>query len=248
MSDVAKRGLPEFTSWQDERAQLSAWVLEHGRTLGRLDILEAGCGLAWHLELDDLPFHLTGVDSDAAALAQRKAAGDLDEAVLGDLRTVEFEPGSFDVVYNSFVLEHIEGAEQVLDHFVSWTRPGGILVLRFPDRDSSFGFVTRMSPHWFHVLYKRWIQGDPDAGKPGHAPFPTSYDPVVSLGGFRDHCRRRGLEIVEEWSYPVEAQSSRFAMQVVAKAARVLGALSFGRLEGGRAWLTYVVRVPAAPG
>ena len=82
-------------------------------------------------------------------------AGDLDEVIVGDLRAVSLMPGSYDVVFSSFVLEHVEGAEAVLDRLVPAIRPGGLLLLRIPDRDSVYGFVTRHSPHWLRVQYKR---------------------------------------------------------------------------------------------
>ncbi len=50
-------------------------------------------------------------------------AGDLDEAIVGDLRTASLTPASYDVVFSSFVLEHVEGVEDVSSRLVP-TRPG----------------------------------------------------------------------------------------------------------------------------
>jgi 2-polyprenyl-3-methyl-5-hydroxy-6-metoxy-1,4-benzoquinol methylase len=88
--------------------------------------------------------HTRAVDIDVHALERRKTkVRDVDEVRVGDLRTPTlFAPASFDVIYNSFVLEHIDGAEQVLDHFLSWLVPGGLLILRVPDRDSVYGFLS----------------------------------------------------------------------------------------------------------
>jgi hypothetical protein len=96
------------------------------------------------------------------------------------------------------VLEHVRGAEQVLENFVQWLRPGGILILRVPDRNSVQGFLARLTPHWAHVLYYRWAWRMKDAGKPGFAPYPTIYDRVVSVSGLRRFCAKQGLIIREE--------------------------------------------------
>src|SRR5262245_31801626 len=104
---------------------------------GALQILEAGCGRRWHCQLDGVDYELTGLDLDEAALVARQAdQADLTHAIVGDLRTAELEPGKYDVIYNACVLEHIQGAEMVLDNFVRWLRPGGLIIIRVPDRDS----------------------------------------------------------------------------------------------------------------
>jgi 2-polyprenyl-3-methyl-5-hydroxy-6-metoxy-1,4-benzoquinol methylase len=121
---------------------------------GVVRILEAGCGRRWNLDLAGVDFHVTGIDLSAESMRTRlEEAGDLDEAIVGDLRAVSLTPRSYDVVFSSFVLEHVEGAEAVLDRLVPAIRPGGLLLLRIPDRDSVYGFVTRHSPHWLRVQY-----------------------------------------------------------------------------------------------
>jgi SAM-dependent methyltransferase len=160
---------------------------------GPLRILEAGCGRSWTFKLS-VPYSLTGLDLDADALAARK---DLDQAVVGDLRTVDFPPHSFDVIYNAFVLEHVSGAQQVLERFLRWLAPGGMLIIKVPDRDSAYGFLTRMTPFWAHVLIYRYVLGVKWAGKPGHGPYRTYYDRVVSERGLREFCRRNGLPTPE---------------------------------------------------
>ena len=78
-----------------------------------LRILEAGCGRSWPLKLSR-PYQLTGIDMDQAALSARK---DLNSAVVGDLRTAEFAERSFDVIYSSYVLEHIRGRSRCSSGF-----------------------------------------------------------------------------------------------------------------------------------
>ena len=126
---------------------------------GTLRILEAGCGRRWYLDLADIDFHLAGVDLNSDSMRMRTdQVGDLDEAIVGDLREVTLSSNFYDVIYCSFVLEHVAGAEQVLDRLLAALKPGGLLLLRIPDGDSVYGFLARYSPYWLHVQYKRRIQ------------------------------------------------------------------------------------------
>jgi SAM-dependent methyltransferase len=166
---------------------------------GTVRILEAGCGQRWDIEIPGLTLKITGVDLDADAMQLRlEREGDLEAWIVGDLRTVPLPAGEFDVVYCSYLLEHVAGAEAVLDRLIAALRPGGRLVVRVPDGDSVYGWAAKHAPFKLQVAYKRWIEGYPDAGKPGHAPYPVVYDPVVSLSGMRRYAESRGLRIVVE--------------------------------------------------
>ena len=133
---------------------------------GELQILEAGCGRKWPIRPLRRSLSVTGVDLDAKALEARKSdVKDLHEAIAGDLRSIDFRRAQFDVVYSAFVLEHVKGAEELLEKFVLWLKPGGLLILQVPDRDSVYGFFARKTPFWFHVFYmkhfnayyRRWV-------------------------------------------------------------------------------------------
>jgi SAM-dependent methyltransferase len=216
----------------------------HIRRLGdTVSILEAGCGRQWPLRLEGVSVRLTGVDMDEAALGARR---DLHRAIVGDLRDAQLLPReTYDVVYNSFVLEHVDGAERVLENLVSWLRPGGLLILRVPDRGSVYGFVARVTPFWLHVLYKRWIERMPNAGKPGFDPYPTRYDRVISREGIRGFCRQQGCRILDEYGTGFYLHGKFGAMKRIAAIA--LWALSFGRLAWRHNNLTYVIERSAAP-
>lgn len=188
---------------------------------GPLRILEAGCGRKWPLELS-VPYTLTGLDLDAEALAARE---DLDEARVGDLRTAEFPARSFDVIYSAFVLEHVPGAQQVLERLVRWLAPGGMLIIQVPERDSAYGFLTRVTPMWAHVLVYRYLLGYDWAGTTGHGPYPTYHDKVVSERGLGEFCRAGGLAAPELYR-----MCSYDHLPAVRFAALLTSALSAGRL------------------
>ena len=161
-------------SWKDEVEALSNIIKEQAKLTPDLTILEAGCGTKWGLKLEGVSYTLTGVDIDEDALDKRvNQRKDLDLAILGDLRTVKLEEDHYDVIFNSNVLEHVDGAEKVLDNFVRWLKPGGIILLLIPNRNSAKGFLTRITPFWVHVLFYKYMRGHKTAGKPGHAPFRT---------------------------------------------------------------------------
>jgi SAM-dependent methyltransferase len=204
---------------------------------GPLRILEAGCGRYWPLKLA-VPYSLTGLDLDPDALAART---DLDHAILGDLRSAEFAPHSFDVIYSAFVLEHVPGARQVLERFRRWLAPGGSLIVKVPDRDSAYGFLTRITPFWAHVFVYRRIFGYPWAGTPGHAPYPTYYDPVISERGLREFCLGSGMAEPEVYRLCSYTDDRR-----VRTAAFLTSMLSAGRLAWRHNNLLLIARAPAA--
>jgi SAM-dependent methyltransferase len=188
---------------------------------------------------------MTGIDLDAKALAyRREVVGDLDEAIVGDLREVDLKEGSYDVVFSAFVLEHIEGAESVLDGMVDALRPGGLLVLRVPDGDAVYAYLARLLPHWTHVLYKRIAQRDPMAGKPGHPPYRVVYDDLISRAAFRDYITRRGLVLVDEVGTNPHIDNLGRLGPIGMFVQKLIARLSFGRLAGTHSNLTLVITKP----
>jgi SAM-dependent methyltransferase len=199
---------------------------------GTVRLLEAGCGQRWDIEVPGVVLKITGVDLDADAMQLRlERVGDLEDWIVGDLRTVELPSGQFDVVYCSYLLEHIDGAEGVLDRLVAALRVGGRLVVRVPDGSSVYGWAAKHAPFRVQVAYKRWIEGYPDAGKPGHAPYPVFYDSVVSLQGMRRYAEARGLRIVAEvGSNTYVAGTFKAAAPAVQALLNAVAAASRGRL------------------
>lgn len=240
---------PPFTVYTDGPVQrtLLAEALKELAVDGRpLRVLEAGCGQQWPLEVGDIALHITGVDLDAEAMRiRRELHDDLDVEIVGDLRTVALPDASFDVVYCSFVLEHIDGAEMVLDRLVAATRPGGRIILRIPDGRTIYGLVVKHTPYRAHVWYRRYVAGERQAGQPGHAPYQTYYDDVVSLVGMRDYARRNHLMIVTIFGSNQYLKIFRRAQRAVASVLRIAGRLTGGRFPGTHNNLAIVFERPA---
>jgi SAM-dependent methyltransferase len=207
-----------------------------------LQILEAGCGQSWELRLEGVHYFLTGVDLDQAALEIRKnILNDLDEIIQGDLRSVDLGDRKYDVIYNSYVLEHIQDAGAVLRRFLGWLKPNGLIIIRIPDPQSVQGFVTRISPHWLHVFYYRHILGKAAAGTPGHAPYQTFYDPVVSRSGIHEFCRANGLTIRAEVGNAYWRPGRGVLKPAIVLFKRLVSYLSLGALTWEYVDLLYVL-------
>lgn len=218
-----------------------------------IEILEAGCGRSWSIHLSGLTARITGVDLDEAALDYRiNEIKDLDSASLGDLRDRRLiNAEKFDVIYSAFVLEHVPGAIDVMDNFTTWLRPGGVIIIRIPDRDTVFGFLGRVLPHTAHVFYERRILGKPNAGRPGHGPYRTIYDEIVGLHGMNRFCESRGLVIdrayktnfaTQPWNTKPITTIEGVKWRMVRLAMAVGGLLSLGRLDSTYSDLALVIR------
>ena len=218
-----------------------------------LDVLEAGCGRQWTIDLADRALHLTGIDLDREALAHRaNVVGDLDSAILGDLRDAALvAPATFDLIYSACVLEHIPGAQTALDNFLQWLRPQGILIIRIPDQDTVFGFLGGHLPHAFHLAYEKLVLGNSQAGRPGHGPYRTTYGPEIGLRGMRNYCAKRQL-IVERvyrtnfgeqpWTRGPRFSATNVKWTAMRIAMHVGGLLSFGRLDATYSDVILVLR------
>lgn len=243
MSD--EPALPLSPTREAETKLVESWIRSQRPAGETIQILEAGCGQRWPLRLDGVDYRLTGVDLDAAALEIRRTkTNDLDEGIVGDLRSVTLPAGKFDVIYNVYVLEHVEGAEEVLRSFVKWLRPNGIAIIKIPDPQSVHGFVAKTTPYWFHRLYYRWILRHKHAGEPGHAPYRTIYDSVVSRAGIRTFCAAYGLTIEAEVGDGFLKPGKGLGKTAVTVVKQMIHLLSLGRLSHRHSNLLYILRKP----
>jgi SAM-dependent methyltransferase len=236
------RKIKLLKSWAQGSRLLEKHIRQKATDRVPLQILEAGCGQNWPLELKDIQFTLTGSDIDRDMLLVRKAKhNDLDEMVVGDLRFLDFEKHRYDVIYNSYVLEHIHGAKGVLENFSSWLKPGGLLILRIPDRNSVRGFVARNTPFWFHMFYVKYILGSRDAGTTGEGPFRAFYDPIVSRSGIHEFCRKNRFIIKEEFGHGSHLESAGIRDVLIYLLVRTVSLLSLGKLAWDHTDITYVL-------
>lgn len=170
----------------------------------RLAIYEAGGGSTSFLPLNVLNrAHVTVVDIDADQIRNNDYA---QQKILGDIQTHRFQPGSFDLIICYNVVEHVPDVEAALLRFCECLKKDGLILIGAPNPNSLSGIVTKYTPHWFHVWFYRQIRGDMNAGKPGKAPFPTFFHPLVSPSNLDAFVKAHGLEVI----YRREYESPRF--------------------------------------
>ncbi len=223
--------------------QLSEVIKNHLDADRENDVLEAGCGRKWALKLKPYAVNITGIDQDEVALTKRQQThNDLQHAIVGDLAGIELDESAYDLIYCSFVLEHVIGAETVLDGFARWIRPGGLICIKVPDPGTVFGFVTKKTPMFVHVLYKKWIMGEKNAGKPGFDPYPVAYEPIIRPEAFLDWAEAHGLEPVFAAKTNFIVNRSPFIRIAYKLFAGFVRLLSLGRLESAHAGYAIVLK------
>ena len=242
---MLKRNKLELLGRDQERELLEGLIKNKADASEPIHILEAGCGQKWPLNLEGVRYVLTGIDLDREALNIRKnTLSDLDETIEGDLCSADLGVDRFDVIYCSFVLEHIKDADLVIKNFIRWTKPNGVIIIKIPDPNSVYGYITRNTPHWFHVFFYRFILKNKHAGKPGYAPYPTYYSPIISRDGMRDFCNDEANTITLDAEYgdgyfkPGKG-SMKTLINVIKKFVNIL---SIGHLSDKHTNLLFILR------
>ncbi len=231
--------------WRQRKKVIASFLKNYFiRRIEPIKILDAGCGIGWVIRLGSIPSQIIGIDYDKKILEMRQTSkGDLAMAIVGDLRTISFKREEFDCIYCFDVLEHISGAKEVIDSCFEWLKPQGLLVLVFPDRETVFGFLTRITPFWFHVAFYKYIKGSQNAGKPGFGPCPTYYDKIVSQRGINEYCYSHNHKVLLEYGVCQKLFKSEFLDLLLRRvAAKLLYFLSIGRLSDSHNGLVYVIQ------
>ncbi|SRR6266480_4511743 len=246
---VTMETLPElklFGGWVDRNRIVSQFIRTKFASYDRpITVLEAGCGRKWSLDLRPLQIKITGIDVDKDAIETRLRSGDLSAAVIGDLRTTDFKPNTFDCVYSCDVLEHIAGVEVVMRRLFRWLRPGGVAILIFPDRTSLFALLTKLTPFWMHIAYHKYLHGLSEAGTPGFGPYRTYHDKILCRRGIHAFCANHGYRValeygrriaIRDWPYNI-GHLYRIVAWVAAK-------LSRGKIAASHVGLVYAIEKP----
>ncbi|HEY7360232.1 MAG TPA: methyltransferase domain-containing protein [Streptosporangiaceae bacterium] len=195
--------------------------------LGVGALREAGAGITVSLIDDDQPV------TRAALSLDQSLAG----CVQADLRTVPLPPRSHDIVLCALLLQRIEHAELVLDRLVAAIKPGGLLLLRFSDRDSGGGFLDRVMP----VVARSAVWRKRRPGRPG--PYPAVYERLSSARGVQAYALMRELVIAERQALGGLAGALAEPRGFLA-AQKLVAWLSRGRLTAAHEELLYVLRKP----
>jgi SAM-dependent methyltransferase len=205
-----------------------------------INLLQAGCATAAEdldlaaLRASPYEFAISLLDEDVEPVREAIASrADLDDATLGDLRSIPITPRSYDVVHCSMLLDRITNAEVVLGRLVAALLPGGLLLLRTADRQTAAGFLDSRLPEPVRVTL--WRTSHP--GQPG--PYAAIYEPLASSSGIQSFFTRHGLAVAHRQFCTGSGQTPGLLA-----AHRVVATLSRGRLDPSYDELRYVVRKP----
>ena len=157
-------------------------------------IYEAGGGSGSCLPSNILAnAHVTVVDIDEAQLQRNQYAN---TKLLGDIQTQAFPQDSFELIVCYNVIEHLNAPDRAIERFYEALVPGGLLFIGAPNPESFSGWITRLTPHWFHVQYYRLVLGYKNAGQPGNVPFPTVFERIVVPSALITFCRELGFNVL----------------------------------------------------
>ncbi|MGQ0431090.1 MAG: class I SAM-dependent methyltransferase [Microthrixaceae bacterium] len=110
-------------------------------------VLDVGSGNGFFLAmLKHHGWQVHGVDMSESAAATTKRQFDIDVHV-GEVTDEDFEPGQFDFIHMSHVIEHVPSPTAALARVHELLKPGGILYIETPNV-ASLG-ARFWGPHWF---------------------------------------------------------------------------------------------------
>ena len=154
-------------------------------------VLEAGCGSSTHVNLVG-NFHFTGIDISQQQLDRNV---NIQEKILNDVQTYNFQDDTFDIIICWDVLEHLPFPEKALENFNKSLNKNGILIMAFPNFQSLKGLVTRFTPLWFHVWYYRTILKYKEAGTCDFGPFETYLKKTMSPNNILKFAKINNLSV-----------------------------------------------------
>lgn len=162
----------KYTVWVTKNSNIRLQYLEKLLALlstTQNEILELGCGAGiptFEKLLAHRPhFRIMGNDLSSAQIALGKArledvVSDTDRIkwIEGDMMSLDFADGSFDVILGFYTIQHLPREEQVviLDNIVHWLKPGGYILINFPaDEEANVVMEGWMAPEGW-VYYSGW--------------------------------------------------------------------------------------------
>ncbi|MGE3313515.1 MAG: class I SAM-dependent methyltransferase [Planctomycetaceae bacterium] len=155
---------PRFAShWDDETFR--AEILKHLSPSAQVLDLGAGAGVVSQMNFRGLAARVCGVDLDPRVVHNAY----LDEARIAAGESIPYGDQSFDVVFADNVLEHLAEPEQVFREACRVLKPGGVFLVKTPNKWHYVPLIARFTPHWFHALVNRL------RGRASQDTFPTLY-------------------------------------------------------------------------
>jgi ubiquinone/menaquinone biosynthesis C-methylase UbiE len=79
----------------------------------------------------------------------------LDEGKVSMAEKIPYPAESFDLVFSDNVLEHLDYPQEVFAEIQRVLKPGGILLVKTPNKRHYMPLISRLTPHWFHRAFNR---------------------------------------------------------------------------------------------
>lgn len=214
---------------------------------GTVRLLEAGCGSMSKVRLSE-NVEVVGVDISAKQLERNPG---LHERILADIQNFDLPERSFDMIICWDVLEHLDAPQKALANFYRAIKPGGLIILAFPNLYSLKGLITKLTPHFMHVWYYRYLLHSENAGADDTPPFVTPFRTTATYPSIRRSARAHRAAVVlfalrESNDMQYVRKNFRF-MDVVMRTASVISrALSGGRIDAMHSDCILVLRAGAS--
>ncbi len=117
--------------------------------------LDVGCGAGFSLmkAYSELECEIQGIDPEPGAHGVGRFTDGLWKErpiIQGTAESLPFPDASFDIVYSSHVLEHVNSEKQALQEMKRVLKPGGVLIIGMPT--SSMAWVALLSA-WFFTTH-----------------------------------------------------------------------------------------------
>lgn len=168
--------------------QLQHVLKEEVFTKPQLTVLEAGCGSSSNFELPQSA-RVVGIDISQTELDKNTVVS---EKICGDVQTHPLPKNNYDLIVCWDVLEHLERPELAMNSFVNAAKPGGYILLAFPNVQSVKGIVTKFTPFSVHKSFYKLVYGA-EAGEIGVMPFPTYLRWTISKNNVKKFADSNGL-------------------------------------------------------
>jgi O-antigen biosynthesis protein len=135
-----ERALPEQMAGRLMESEHRGRYLWSAQLASGLDVLDAGCGAGYgtHVLAAAGARRAVGMDISEEAIEHARTVtppSKTCEFVLGDLHSLPFEQGEFDLVVCFEAIEHVTDQAQVIGELRRVLRPEGVMVLSSPNRD-----------------------------------------------------------------------------------------------------------------
>lgn len=127
--------------------------------------LGAGAGIVAQMNFRGRAARICGVDPDIRVIHNPY----LDEGKQGSGESIPYPDEAFDMVFADNVLEHLEMPSAVFGEVARVLKPGGIFLVKTPNRRHYMPLIARMTPHGFH----QWVNRK--RGRKEVDTFPTRY-------------------------------------------------------------------------